>query len=135
MAARRYQELQCWQLGTELKEGIFAFTARPHVARDFKFCIGIRDAGSSVTRNIVEGFERYLPGDFLRFLDFSRSSLGETREYLQDGLRLGYIDLAEFRALWRLAVRTGMATASLQAYLRRCSRSRGLPRAPRGHLR
>jgi four helix bundle protein len=139
MGVKRYQNLACWQLGTELKEQIFALTARTLAARDGRFCAGIREASRSVTNNIAEGFERYLPGEFLRFLDFSRASLGETKEGLPDALALGYIDVVEFRRLWHLAVRTGMATAALQAYLRRCCDTtpqerrhrKGGPRRPR----
>ena len=34
------------------------------------------DAASSVPANLVEGFRRYSPGEFPRFIDYSLASLG-----------------------------------------------------------
>src|SRR5262245_24927952 len=77
-AAKRYQDLVCWQLADELEQLVFELTATVPAFRDFKFRDQIRDSSSSATRNIAEGFARYWPRDFARFLTIARSSLTET---------------------------------------------------------
>ena len=118
MIAKRYQDLVCWQVATELKDKVLAFTARPSVAKDVRFCTSIQDAINSVTRNMAEGFERYNPGDFHRFLTYSKASLAEAKDDLRSALKQRYVEVAEFREMWALAVRTGQVTAGLLRYLR-----------------
>jgi CheY-like chemotaxis protein len=74
---RNHEDLVCWRLSWQLKERVFAFTATDHVRRDFKFCTQIRSASNSATDTIAEGFYRYSPGDFARFVGMARASLGD----------------------------------------------------------
>src|SRR5689334_2577590 len=56
--ARTIEELHVWRLADELRLAVHALTATEAVARDRRFCDQIRDAASSATRNISEGFGR-----------------------------------------------------------------------------
>jgi len=67
--ARRYPDLECWQLANELKLRVYAFTAIEPAAWDRKYCAQIRDAARSAPRNIAEGFGRFWPREFAQFLD------------------------------------------------------------------
>jgi four helix bundle protein len=115
---RRYEDLVAWQLCHQLKNEVYAITSRKEVARDFKFCNQIRDSSSSSERNIAEGFGRYRPRDFARFLDIAYGSLLETKTSLQDGRDRGHFTDDEFTRLLRLALRAGKATIRLRRYLR-----------------
>ena len=42
--AREFTELAVWQLANELRQLVFAITARPAAARDFKYCDQCKDA-------------------------------------------------------------------------------------------
>ena len=53
---------------------------------------GIR-SGTQVNRrvrNVAEGFGRYNPIEFARFLDIARASILETQALLRKGLDVGY---------------------------------------------
>ena len=118
MIARHYKDLVCWQLATDVKKKVYAITARQTVAKDFKFCQQIRDSARSAPSNIAEGFARYRPADFARFLEIARASLAETHNHANDGVDLGFIDANECATLCRLVDRAGKATVRLIRYLK-----------------
>jgi four helix bundle protein len=114
----RYEDIVAWQLADELKREVFALTATGPPARDFKFRDQIRDSSASATRNIAEGFGRFRPADFARFLEFARGSLTETHNSLRDGRDRGYFTDTDCDRLSRLAARAAKATTRLILYLR-----------------
>src|SRR6476469_5114450 len=99
----RYEDIVAWQLADELKREVVALTATGPAARDFKFRDQIRDSAASVTRNIAEGFGRFRPAEFARFLEFARGSLAETHNSLRDGRDRGYYTPEDCNRLSRLA--------------------------------
>ena len=117
MVARRFEDLIAWQLSHELQEEVFAFTATRPACLDRKFCDQIRDSARSAPRNIAEGFARYYPKEFIRFLRIAAGSLQETRNHLLDAHKRGYIAARELERLTRLALRAFKATTRLIAYL------------------
>jgi four helix bundle protein len=117
---RTHEDLVAWRLSWELKERVFAFTALEPARRDFGFCNQIRRASTSATDTIAEGFYRYAPKDFARFLAIARSSLGEVKNQLRHARVRGYLDETTFAELWTLACRAMAATTNLQTYLRTC---------------
>ena len=118
MGVRRYQDLDCWKLSNELKRRVYDFTAKPPAALDFKFCNQIREAARSAPRTIAEGFGRFRPAEFARYLEFARGSLMETHNHLADALDLKYLTAAECKELQHLADRATGATTELLKYLR-----------------
>ncbi len=88
--------------------------------RDFKFCDQIRESARSAPSNTAEGFGRFYPKEFARFLRIAAASLHETTNHLHEGLSIGYITAAEHARLVRLALRAIKANVRLQAYLHRC---------------
>jgi four helix bundle protein len=118
--AKRYEELICWQLSYELQQAVFAITDSGPLARDLKFCNQIRESARSATRNIAEGFGRFEPAEFRRFLRIARGSLTETHNHLRDGRDRGYLTDAKHEELSRLAARAAGATTRLMAYLHSC---------------
>src|SRR5262245_3038890 len=82
LVARRYEDLDAWHLADQLRQEVFALTETGTASKDFKFRDQIRDAASSSARNIAEGFGRFRPPDFARFMEFSIASTMEVRDLL-----------------------------------------------------
>ena len=117
MEVRRFEDLIVWQLADALRTGVVAFTADGSASRDFKYCDQIRDAAASACRNIAEGFGRFRPTEFARYLEIAAGSLQEVKDALHDGHRRKYVDDSEHERLVRLALRTLKASYRLREYL------------------
>ena len=102
----------------ELSLEVWKFTGEPRVARHFKYCDQIRDSSDSAHRNVAEGFGRYNPTEFVRFLDFSRGSAEETRALLVTARDKRFLTDDQYSALDALAIRGLQALAKFQRYLR-----------------
>jgi four helix bundle protein len=100
---------------------VYAVLERASVKHDVKFCDQMRDSARGGPRAIAEGFGRFRPADFARYLDYARGSLIETQNHLDDALDCRYLEPEEHASLYRLADRTIGATTSLHRYLSSCS--------------
>jgi four helix bundle protein len=114
---RRYEDLIAWQLAYELQREVFALTATGPAARDFRFRDQIRESTASAARNIAEGFGRFRPLEFARFLMIARGSLTESHHHLRDGRDRGYFTAEDHSRLALLAGRAAIATTRLSRYL------------------
>jgi four helix bundle protein len=110
MGVRRFEDLIAWQLAFQLQREVFAFTATGPAWRDVRYREQIRDASASATRNTAEGFGRFRPRDFARFLEIAHASLDETRNHLHDGYARGYLVPAGHDRLVHLSIRALAAT-------------------------
>ena len=117
-SADRFEDLLTWRLMYELSLEVWKFTGEQSVRRNFKYCDQIRDSSDSAHRNVAEGFGRYNPPEFARFLDISRGSAEETRALLKTAHAKHFLSDEQFAALEQLAVRGLQALAKLQRYLR-----------------
>jgi hypothetical protein len=79
---RTFWDLEAWQLCDQLRRELEASIATPDVRRDGKFCDQIRGSIDSACANTAEGFGRYYPAEFRRFLAIARGSLTETQNHL-----------------------------------------------------
>jgi four helix bundle protein len=122
--AKRYEDLICWQLSYELQEAVFAKTSNPPALKDVNFCNQIRESSRSATRNIAEGFGRFSPAEFRRFLRIARGSLTETHNHLRDGHDRKYFDDETYERLSKLTARAAKATGRLMNYLETCRNDR-----------
>ena len=113
----------------ELSLEVWQFTREPHVVRNFKYCEQIRDSSDSAHRNVAEGFGRYNPVEFARFLDVSRGSAEETRAMLATARAKGFLSDDDFATLDKLAVRGLQALAKFQRYLRSPAAKRNAERS------
>ena len=102
VGVRDFRDLVAWRLSYQLKCEVFAFTATGPAAKDFKYRDQIRDSSASAPRNIAEGFGRFRPAEFARFLEFARASLVETENHLVDGRDRGYLDATLHSRLFNL---------------------------------
>jgi four helix bundle protein len=113
MGVRDFQELVAWQLSHQLKCEVFEFTSTGPASRDFKYRDQIRDSSASGPSNISEGFGRFRPQEFARFLEFAKASLAETRNHLIDGRDRKYLAPALFLRLLNLATAAERTTTRL----------------------
>jgi four helix bundle protein len=120
MVARRFEELECWQLARDLERRVFAFISKPPVSGHFDYCRQIRESSKSSARNIAEGFGRYYPGDFARFTRNAIGSLNETRDHLAEGLEKNYLSQRLHGELRTLTNRAIGASTNLVKYLDTC---------------
>ena len=129
MGIRRFEELVAWQLARELSLEVFAATETGSAARDFKFRDQVRDSASSVARNIAEGFGRFSPGDFARFLRYALGSLAETRHLLMEGRDKRYLAEPLASRLLNLSAAVDRATKNLMLSKLRKAKQLRDPRA------
>src|SRR5688572_5344689 len=136
---RSHEEIIAWQLSYELKERVYALIdGQPRIQRNSKFRDQLDGAASSAPRLIAEGFGRYLPGDFSKYLRQANGELKETSECLRDGVDRGYFTQEQVIPLQRLSRRASKAATGLIAYLKTADppneesrRKRRQPREPK----
>jgi four helix bundle protein len=116
--AERFESLLTWQRMYELSLEVWKVTNLPPSSKDFDYRNEIRDASDSAHRNVAEGFGRYNPAEFARFLDMSRASALETQALLRKGRDINYLTPEQFAHLDQLAERGLQALARFQRYLR-----------------
>ncbi len=98
----RFEDLECWQEARKFVKLIYELTKREKFRKDFELVNQIRRSAVSGMANIAEGFHRKSTKDFMRFLDYSRSSIAETISHAYVALDQDYIeqnDLTESKQL------------------------------------
>lgn len=121
---KRFEDLIAYQRSAELRDLVYDLTASPAGMRDERFRSQIRDASASAPRNLAEGFGRYTPRDFRRFVTIARGSLSETQNHLTHGLHQGYFTPTDYERAWNLSCRALAAVAGLGRYLKGCKELR-----------
>lgn len=118
--AKHFRDLVAWQVSRELARAVYALTDRPSVRREFAFRDQLHDAVASPSRNIAEGFRRYRPRDFSRFLTIAAASIAEVENHLEDGVDRNLFAREEIAEALKLCRRAGSAIGGLQRYLSTC---------------
>jgi hypothetical protein len=72
---KRFEDLVCWQLATELEDLVPALVANPKAAADREFCDQILRATAKVAPQIAEGFARFRPGETAYYLRIAPTTL------------------------------------------------------------
>ena len=134
MGARRYEDLEAWQLCREFLTGVAVVLRRRSPSEDYDLHGQLRSASRSACRNLAEGFGRYSPKEFAPFVRIARGSLTEMGEHLRDAQAAGWLIHDEFEVLMALRERCIGATTNLHAYLTRAAQARFDPsRRPNGN--
>jgi four helix bundle protein len=119
-AAKKYQDLICWQVAAKLRDRILKLTEDGPAARAKNFCDDIRRSARSAPSNLSEGFGAFYPREFARLARIARRSLIETRNHLEDAREQKYFDESVIKELIHLTFRSQKATTRLIRYLDSC---------------
>jgi four helix bundle protein len=79
LAARRFEKLRAWQLSMELSDLIYEITEDGPCVKDFEFRSQFREAAEAAAPLIAEGFIRFTPDEFVRYLRMARGEIAEVR--------------------------------------------------------
>lgn len=88
---KRFEDLECWQEARKLVRLVYKLTKKREFCKDFALVTQVRKSSISSMSNIAEGFHRSSNKDFLKFLDYSRSSVAETVSHCYAALDQQYI--------------------------------------------
>ena len=114
---RRFEDIESWKKGRELRKDIYKFSKRGEFARDYALKDQIRRAAISITSNIAEGFERGGNREFIQFLSNAKGSAGEVRDQLYVALDEEYMSASEFGVLQEKSLEVGRLIAGFMDYL------------------
>ena len=109
-----YKNLLAWQAADDLAAFVHSLVSR-FGPRYFRLADQVLSAASSVKANIAEGYCRNALGDYIRFCEFARGSLGELGSQMQDCERWGLVKGQELEEFLRLY---GDATYFLETLLK-----------------
>jgi four helix bundle protein len=129
MGANHYQELAAFRLCEELMIRIEAETSKDPLAKHLRFCDQLNDAALDAASDVAEGFVRYYPREFARFLDFALASLAEVRTRTESAYRRKLVAADSTSDILHLCARSDTACRNLRAYLRTV-RKEDLPPRP-----
>ena len=84
--ARKVEELATWQLCDQLVRKCDEVTQSARLSTHVRFCNQLNDAATDALSDVAEGFARFYPRDFAKFLDYALSSLEEVRTRVASGI-------------------------------------------------
>ena len=116
--AKSHEELVVWQLCRQLKLDVYELIRSGPLSRDPDLRDQLGRAARNAPRAVAEGFGRYLPADFIRYLRYANGEVKEILDALQDGIDRHYFTEEQVLPLQRLARRATKAIGRLIAYLR-----------------
>jgi len=113
----RFTNLRAWQACEVYKKAAYQLCDRPPLATDWKRRGQLEESVRGPGAHIAEGFGRFSPPDFARFVVIARASLMKSQHHLIDLVDRGYITDAERLSLNGLAEIALQETTGLLEYL------------------
>jgi four helix bundle protein len=86
MGVQRFTDLRAWQTCNVYKNAVYRLCREGTLSRDLRLRRQLEDAVAAATSNIAEGFGRFSPPDFARFVVIARASLIESQNHLRDAV-------------------------------------------------
>ena len=83
MTARTFRDLRAWQAAYAFKLRIYDLVETGPLLGDERLSKQLREAAASATSQVSEGFGRFDPVDFARFVKMARASILECQNHLQ----------------------------------------------------
>ena len=96
---KRFEDLDCWKEARSFVGIVYRLTKNKPFNKNFDLINQIRRSAVSSMANTAEGFHRSSSKDFLKFLDYSRSSVAETISHAYVALDQNYISENEMNEL------------------------------------
>jgi len=116
--ARSHTEIIAWQLAHDLKLRVYELIEHGPITRHGQLRDQLQRSAANAPRAIAEGFGRYLPDDFSRYLRYANGELKETFDGLQDGYDRRCFTREQVEPLQRLSKRASKAATRLIGYLK-----------------
>lgn len=91
MTAKTFRELRAWQTAYAFKLRIYELVETGPLAHDDTLRKQLRESAASAASQVAEGFGRFDPVDFARFVKMARASIVECQNHLQDARDRGHI--------------------------------------------
>lgn len=91
MNAKSFRELRAWQTAYALKLRIYDLIEQGPLSRAERLQGQLRESAASAPSQISEGFGRFDPLDFARFVKMARATIIECQNHLQDAVDRHYI--------------------------------------------
>ena len=113
----KFEDLICWQKARELVNLAYSISRNNALSRDYGLRDQLRRAAVSSMTNVAEGFARFHPGDFIRFLDIAQSSAVEVKSLMYVVLDQGYLSTDKVLEVQNSAEETTMTTKGLLRHL------------------
>lgn len=118
MKVTSFEDLKVWKDSRILVSLIYKITSNSNFSRDYGLRDQIQRAAVSVMNNIAEGFERNNNKEFLKFLLYSKGSVGEVRSISYVAKDLNYISEESFNEIKSLAVDISKQLHHFRLYLK-----------------
>jgi four helix bundle protein len=120
---KRFEDLDCWMAARLFVKVVYRLTKNNSFKKDFELVSQIRRSAVSSMANTAEGFHRSSSKDFMKFLDYSRSSIAETISHAYVAMDQKYISENEMEELKKTGDRVWKKINGLIAYLKRCQQN------------
>jgi four helix bundle protein len=114
---RRFTDLRAWQACVAYKRAVYRLCDREPIASDVKRRGQLEGSVWGPPGHVAEGFGRFNPLDFARFVVMARASLMESQNHLLDFVDCGYISEQQRLQLNELAEAALRETTGLIEYL------------------
>lgn len=95
----RFEDLDCWQSARQLTKYAFQLCLKEPLKSDSNTVKQFKSAALSTMNNIAEGFARFNKKDFIRFLDYSQSSVSEVKSMTYVFEDLNLMEMSEIKIL------------------------------------
>jgi four helix bundle protein len=115
--ARDHTELDAWRLSDAIQIEVDRLISSPGFNRYPRLKDQMRRAADSPCPNIAEGFSRYYPREFARFVRIAKGSLSELLDHTKLATRRRLIEPAAAKSLDSLIRRARGACTGLIRYL------------------
>lgn len=96
---KRFEDLECWQEARAFVRTVYGVARGDLFKKDFELVNQLKGSAISSMANIAEGFHPNSKRDFMKFLDYSRSSIAEALSHSYVALDQGYITPNELNEL------------------------------------
>jgi four helix bundle protein len=103
-----FEDLRAWQTARAFKLAVYRLCDAGPLAKDLRLRDQLRESAASAVSHIAEGFGRFNPADFARFLGMAKASLVEAQNHLHDAVDRGHISeecRVEHHAIAQVALR------------------------------
>jgi four helix bundle protein len=118
--AEKLEELRVYQQAVEFSDSVSALLDRPAYRRDRDLWEQTSEANDSIPSNISEGFEQGTDPMFVKYLLYSKGSLGEVTARLRRAHRKSYITKEELASRVAAGEILSRSLGALIRYLDSC---------------